>query len=185
MRFNDLLHLIAIAPGLHSLGRRMGDLRRPVSTQPRCRIPVRFPIPQTNFSPYIPLSAPHWRGPSGFSFSHFPSVLCPARTGGHTPLSLPAGQWHLELFRPPKAVPSFGAASGIQKLLVYANVPLAVLPRFPAPPSQGQAFRGKKGTLKLQCDGPINTRCTYSGGKAGYDILLQQSTVGACGTWPV
>ena len=35
----------------------MEDLRRPVSTQPRCRIPVRFPIPQTNFSPYIPLSA--------------------------------------------------------------------------------------------------------------------------------
>ena len=61
MRFNDLLHLIAtLAPRLDrgdSLGRRMGDLRRPVSTQPRCRIPVRFPIPQTNFSPYIPLSA--------------------------------------------------------------------------------------------------------------------------------
>ena len=62
MRFNDLLHLIATpAPRLDrgdSLGRRMGDLRRPVSRQPRCRIPVRFPIPQTNFSPYIPLSAP-------------------------------------------------------------------------------------------------------------------------------
>ena len=61
MRFNDLLHLIAtLALRLDRgdpLGRRMGDLRRPVSTQPRCRIPVRFPIPQTNFSPYIPLSA--------------------------------------------------------------------------------------------------------------------------------
>ena len=60
MRFNDLLHLIAtLALRLDrgdSLGRRMGDLQRPVSTQPRCRIPVRFPIPQTNFSPYIPLS---------------------------------------------------------------------------------------------------------------------------------
>ena len=60
MRFNDLLHLIAtLALRLDRgdpLGRRMGDLRRPVSTQPRCRIPVRFPIPQTNFSPYIPLS---------------------------------------------------------------------------------------------------------------------------------
>ena len=42
----------------HSLGRRMGDLRHPVSSlQPRCRIPLRFPSPQTIFSPYIPLSA--------------------------------------------------------------------------------------------------------------------------------
>ena len=38
----------------------MGDLRHPVSSLlPRCRIPVRFPSSQTNFSPYIPLSAPH------------------------------------------------------------------------------------------------------------------------------
>ncbi len=63
MRFNHLLHLIAtLAPRLDrgdSLGRRMGDLRHPVSSmQPRCRIPVRFPSSQTNFSPYIPLSAP-------------------------------------------------------------------------------------------------------------------------------
>ena len=36
----------------------MGDLRRPVSLlQPRCRIPVRFPSTQTNFSLYLPLSA--------------------------------------------------------------------------------------------------------------------------------
>ena len=82
MRFNDLLHLIAtLAPRLDrgdSLGRRMGNLRHPVSSlQPRCRIPVRFPSPQTNFSPYIPLSAL----PSGMETSWPFLLLFPVTSG--------------------------------------------------------------------------------------------------------
>ena len=62
MRFNDLLHLVAtLAPRLDrgdSLGRRMGDLRHPVSLQQtRCQNPVRFPSSQTSFNLYISLSA--------------------------------------------------------------------------------------------------------------------------------
>ena len=50
----------------------MGNLRHPVSSlQPRCRIPVRFPSPQTNFSPYIPLSAAF----AGAGSGHLPAQL--------------------------------------------------------------------------------------------------------------
>ena len=46
MRFNDLLHLIAFWEGAwETSGIRFRHCT------PRCRIPVRFPSPQTNFSP--------------------------------------------------------------------------------------------------------------------------------------
>ncbi len=59
----------------------MGDLRRPVSSlQPSCRIPVRFPSPQTNFSPYIPLSAsPVGRGAGGEGELRASETVVPVR----------------------------------------------------------------------------------------------------------
>ena len=99
MRFNDLLHLIAtLAPRLDrgdSLGRRMGNLRHPVSSlQPRCRIPVRFPSPQTNFSPYIPLSAAFARAGSGDLPAQLQVGPCPPTGPGEPRVAGPGlGGW--------------------------------------------------------------------------------------------
>ena len=68
----------------------MGNLRHPVSSlQPRCRIPVRFPSPQTNFSPYIPLSGGPQRQAAPLHAEALAAIRATACTrrrtrGGHT-----------------------------------------------------------------------------------------------------
>ena len=68
----------------------MGNLRHPVSSlQPRCRIPVRFPSPQTNFSPYIPLSGGPQRQAAPLHAEALAAIKASAFTrrrtrGGHT-----------------------------------------------------------------------------------------------------
>ena len=89
----------------------MGNLRHPVSSlQPRCRIPVRFPSPQTNFSPYIPLSAgaPRRIRPSPRIISATPGppgLGHPARSAPLMMAARPAGWWPCAC-RPPPSGPS-------------------------------------------------------------------------------